>query len=157
MSPIAAALLCFSVYYVAYRFYARHLAERIFELDPTRPTPAHLFRDDIDFVPTNRYVLFGHHYASVTGLSPMLGPAVAVIWGWLPAMLWGRLGRVFVGAVHDFGALAVSIRARGMSIGKVAESLIGHRAKTLFHNHHFLLDSAGDGGLRRYRGAPFFD
>ncbi|MFQ5745504.1 MAG: carbon starvation protein A, partial [Acidobacteriota bacterium] len=73
------------------------------------------------------------------GLSPMLGPAIAVIWGWLPAMLWVVLGAVFVGAVHDFGSLAVSIRARGMSIGKVAEGLIGRRAKSLFHVIIFFL------------------
>ena len=90
-------------------------------------------------MPTNRFVLFGHHYASITGLSPMLGPAIAVIWGWLPAMLWVVLGAIFVGAVQDFGALVVSIRGRGMSIGKVAESLIGKRAKSLFHIIIFFL------------------
>jgi carbon starvation protein len=139
MSPLLAALLCFTLYALAYRFYAHYLARHIFELDPNRPTPAHRYRDDIDFVPTNRFVLFGHHYASVTGLSPMLGPAVAVIWGWLPAMLWVVLGAIFVGAVHDFGSLAVSLRARGMSIGKVAEGLMGRRAKTLFHIIIFFL------------------
>lgn len=139
MSPLLATLLCFAAYYVAYRYYARYLSRRIFELDPERTTPAHRMRDDIDYIPTNRYVLFGHQYASVTGLSPMLGPAVAVIWGWFPAMLWVVLGGIFVGAVHDFGALAVSLRARGMSIGKVTESLIGARAKTLFHIIIFFL------------------
>ncbi len=139
MSPLVAALLCFVIYYLAYRFYAQYLSRRIFVLDPNRPTPAHRYRDDIDYVPTNRFVLFGHHYASVTGLSPMLGPAVAVIWGWLPAMLWVVSGAVFVGAVHDFGSLAVSLRAKGMSIGKVAEGLMGRRAKTLFHVIIFFL------------------
>ena len=90
-------------------------------------------------MPANRYVLFGHQFASITGLSPMLGPAIAVIWGWLPALAWVVLGAVFVGAVHDFGALAVSIRARGLSIGKVTESLVGPRAKTLFHLLIFFL------------------
>jgi carbon starvation protein len=88
--------------------------------------------DGIDYVPTKRIVLFGHHYASITGLAPMLGPAVAVIWGWVPAMLWVVLGAVFVGCVHDFGALVVSMRAKGQSIGKVAEGVIGPRAKMLF-------------------------
>ena len=139
ISPVVAALVCFAAYLVAYRVYARHLGERLFELDPARPTPAHQLRDDIDYVPANRYVLFGHQYASITGLSPMLGPAIAVIWGWLPAMLWVVLGAIFVGAVHDFGALAVSIRARGMSIGKVTESLVGSRGKTLFYLIIFFL------------------
>ena len=139
ISPVAAALLAFAAYWAAYRFYARHLARRLFALDDARPTPAHRLRDDVDYVPANRYVLFGHQFASITGLSPMLGPAIAVIWGWLPALAWVVLGAIFVGAVHDFGALAVSIRARGLSIGKVTESLVGPRAKTLFHLLIFFL------------------
>ncbi|MCE2513927.1 MAG: carbon starvation protein A [Acidobacteria bacterium] len=139
VSPLLAALVCLGAYVVAYRFYARFLADRVFALDPTRPTPAVRHRDDVDYVPANRYVLFGHQYASITGLSPMLGPAIAVIWGWLPAMLWVVLGAVFIGAVHDFGALVVSIRARGMSLGKVTENLVGRRGKTLFHLVIFFL------------------
>ena len=139
VSPILAALVCLAVYAAAYRFYARFLADRVFALDPTRPTPAVRHRDDVDYVPANRYVLFGHQYASITGLSPMLGPAIAVIWGWLPAMLWVVLGAVFIGAVHDFGALVVSIRTRGMSLGKVTENLVGPRGKTLFHLVIFFL------------------
>ena len=81
----------------------------------------------------------GHQFASITALSPMLGPAIAVIWGWLPAVVWVVVGAIFVGGVHDFGALAVSIRARGLSIGKVTESLVGPRAKTLFHAIIFFL------------------
>ncbi len=139
MTPLIASLVCFIAYLIAYRVYARFLADRLFEIDPARETPAHALRDDLDYVPANRYVLFGHQYASITGLSPMLGPAIAVIWGWLPAMVWIVLGAIFVGAVHDFGALAVSIRARGQSIGKVTESLVGPRAKTLFHLVIFFL------------------
>ena len=139
VSPLLAALVCLAAYGVAYHFYARFLANRVFALDPTRPTPAVRHRDDVDYVPANRYVLFGHQYASITGLSPMLGPAIAVIWGWLPAMLWVVLGAIFIGAVHDFGALVVSIRARGMSLGKVTENLVGRRGKTLFHLVIFFL------------------
>ena len=139
VSPLLAALICIAAYVAAYRVYARFLAERVFALDPSRPTPAVSLRDDIDYVPANRYVLFGHQYASITGLSPMLGPAIAVIWGWLPAMLWVVLGAIFVGAVHDFGALVVSIRARGMSLGNVTENLVGARGKTLFHLVIFFL------------------
>ncbi|RME41942.1 MAG: carbon starvation protein A [Planctomycetota bacterium] len=132
MHPLWAAVGCFGLYAVGYGVYARHLARRVFRLDAARPTPAHTLKDDIDYVPTNRWVLFGHHYASITGLAPMLGPAVAVIWGWVPAMLWVVLGAVFVGCVHDFSALVVSMRAKGQSIGKVAEGVIGPRAKGLF-------------------------
>ncbi len=139
MTPVIAMLISLAAYAVAYKVYAQYLAKHLFELTADRETPAHQFRDDVDYMPTNRFVLFGHHYASITGLSPMLGPAIAVIWGWLPAMLWVVLGAIFVGAVHDFGALVVSIRARGMSIGKVAEGLIGRRAKSLFHIIIFFL------------------
>lgn len=125
--------LCFVAYFLGYSLYARFLARRVFALDPQRVVPAHAQRDEVDYVPTRRLVLFGHHYASITGLSPMLGPAVAVIWGWVPALLWVVLGALFIGCVHDFGALVVSLRARGMSIAKVTEGVIGHRAKTLFH------------------------
>ena len=139
VSPLIAALVSIAAYIVAYRVYSRFLADRLFELNPTRSTPAVTERDGSDYIPTNRYVLFGHQYASITGLSPMLGPAIAVIWGWLPAMLWIVLGAIFIGAVHDFGALVVSIRAKGMSLGKVTENLVGARAKTLFHLVIFFL------------------
>ncbi len=139
MTPVLAALICFCLYFLGYRFYAKHLAHHVFRLDPTRETPAHALRDGVDYVPARRLVLFGHHYASIAGLSPMLGPAIAVIWGWLPALLWVVLGTLLVGAVHDFSALVVSMRARGMSVGKVAEDIIGPRAKTLFHLIIFFL------------------
>ncbi|MCB9384679.1 MAG: carbon starvation protein A [Bryobacterales bacterium] len=132
MSPVLAALACFVLYFVVYRFYARFLGRRIFALDPAAQTPAHLMNDGVDYVPCRKSILFGHHYASIAGLAPMLGPAIAVIWGWLPGMLWVVFGTLFIGAAHDFGALVVSMRNRGMSIGKVAEDLIGARAKAIF-------------------------
>ena len=132
MEPVFAAAGCFLLYFVVYRFYARHLGARIFQLDPTKSTPAHDMNDGVDYVPCRRAILFGHHYASIAGLAPMLGPAIAVIWGWLPGMLWVVLGTLFIGAVHDFGALVVSMRHKGLSVGKVAEDLIGRRAKSIF-------------------------
>jgi carbon starvation protein len=133
MSPAVVCLCAFAAYFVGYRVYARWLAQKVFRLDPNVKTPAHLQRDDIDYVPTRPSVLFGHHYASITGLAPMLGPAVAVIWGWFPALCWVVLGAIFVGCVHDFAALVVSMRQRGMSVGEVAGTVIGPRARTLFH------------------------
>ena len=131
--PALAVVLCFVLYVLGYRFYSRYLARTVFDLRKDVPTPAHVLDDGVDYVPTHRFVLFGHHFASITGLSPMLGPAIAVIWGWLPAMLWVVLGALLVGCVHDFGALVVSVRARGMSIGVVAHGLMGARAKSLLH------------------------
>ena len=133
MSPLLATLVCFGLYIVGYRFYGRRIARRSFELDDSRLTPAHELKDGHDYVPTPKPVLFGHHYASIAGLAPMLGPAIAVIWGWVPAMIWVVVGTLLVGAVHDFSALCISMRAKGKSIGRIAEDIIGRRAKYLFH------------------------
>jgi carbon starvation protein len=133
MSPAIVAVCAFAAYAVGYRVYARFLARSVFRLDAQAVTPAHSQRDDVDYVPTRPAVLFGHHFASITGLAPMLGPAVAVIWGWFPAVCWVVLGAIFVGCVHDFAAMVLSVRTRGMSVGEVAGGVIGPRARTLFH------------------------
>lgn len=133
MGPAGAALAAFAAYFLAYRVYSRFLAARLFQLDDARPTPAHTQADGVDYVPARPAVLFGHHFASITGLAPMLGPAVAVIWGWVPAMIWVVCGAIFIGCVHDFSALVLSVRARGQSVGQVTEGVIGPRARTLFH------------------------
>ncbi|RMD83222.1 MAG: carbon starvation protein A [Candidatus Dadabacteria bacterium] len=130
---LTATICCFVLYWLGYRYYAGYLSRRVFSLSREAATPAHTMRDDVDYLPTNPYVLFGHHYASITGLSPMLGPAIAVIWGWLPGMLWVVLGALLVGCVHDFAALVMSMRARGLSVGAITEGIVGQRAKTLFH------------------------
>ena len=119
-------------YALGYRWYSRWLATKVFRLDAAAVTPAHALEDGIDFVPTRPLVLFGHHYASIAGLAPMLGPAVAVFWGWLPALLWVVLGSLLVGCVHDFAALVLSARHRGESIGSLCEHILGPRAKALF-------------------------
>ncbi len=133
MPPVVVVLCAFAAYFVGYRVYARFLAERVFHLDGSAPTPSHTLRDDVDYIPTRPAILFGHHFASITGLAPMLGPAVAVIWGWLPAVCWVVLGALFVGCVHDFSALVVSVRHRGLSIGEVSRDVVGPRARTLLH------------------------
>jgi len=130
---LVATVACLLLYALGYRFYSSYLATKVFSLAAERVTPAHSERDDVDYLPTNRYVLFGHHYASITGLSPMLGPAIAVIWGWLPGMLWVVFGALTIGCVHDFSALVMSMRARGLSVGAITEGIIGARAKSMFH------------------------
>lgn len=139
MSAALVTLFCLLAYWAGYRFYAGYLSRKIFSLDAEKRTPAHALNDGVDYVPTNRWVLFGHHYASIAGLGPLLGPAIAVIWGWVPALLWVVFGSLLIGCVHDFGALVLSMRAKGQSIGKVAESLIGPRAMSLFHLIIFFL------------------
>lgn len=117
---------------VAYLTYGRWLSRRIFRLDDTHTTPAHTERDDCDYCPTRRSIVFGHHFTSIAGTGPIVGPAIAVMWGWLPAILWVVFGAIFVGAVHDFGALVVSMRAKGRSIGDIAGDLLGPRARLIF-------------------------
>lgn len=146
MSPILAVVIAFFIYFLGYRFYSKFLAEKIFQLASKEVlTPAHLYEDGVDYIPTKPSVLFGHHYASIAGLAPILGPAVAVIWGWLPAMVWIVLGGIFVGCVHDFGSLVISIRNGGKSVGQVAELVIGKRARSLFHAIIFFLVSLAMG------------
>jgi len=133
MSPVVVAILVLSLYIVFFHFYGKGiLARRVFAISSDAPTPAHTLRDDVDYLPSNKYVLFGHHYASIAGLAPMLGPAIAVIWGWLPALLWVVLGTVLVGAVHDFSALVLSIRHQGQSMGTISRDVISPRTRLLF-------------------------
>jgi carbon starvation protein len=117
---------------LAYRWYGRWLATRVFPLDDSEPTPAHTLRDGRDFVPAPPLVVFGHHFASIAGLGPLLGPAIAVIWGWVPALLWIVLGCIFVGAVHDLGCMYSSMRNRARSVADLANDVAGARARTLF-------------------------
>ena len=146
MTPAFIVLLCLLVYFLGFRFYSKYLSQKVFGLrEKEFLTPAHKYNDGVDYVPTKPSVLFGHHFASIAGLAPILGPAVAVIWGWLPAMVWVVLGGVFMGCVHDFGALIVSVRHEGKSIGQVAEDLLGHRARSLFHIIIFFLVSLAMG------------
>ncbi|WP_249869961.1 carbon starvation CstA family protein [Oceanobacillus saliphilus] len=132
MSGILVALVGMVVFALGYRYYSKFVAEKIYRLDPNYVTPAHRYNDGVDFVPTNKFVLWGHHFTSVAGAAPILGPAIAVYWGWLPAFLWVIIGTVFAAGVHDFGTLALSVRNKGQSVGTIADKLIGNRAKLLF-------------------------
>lgn len=140
-------LVSFLALGAAYITYGRFMARRVFRLQGERPTPAHTKEDGVDFVPTRVPVLFGHHFASIAGLGPILGPAIAVIWGWLPAVLWVVLGSILLGAVHDLGALTVSLRYRGRSIGDVCQDLIGGRARIIFLLIIFFLMSLAMGAF----------
>ncbi|MEX1062019.1 MAG: carbon starvation protein A [Balneolaceae bacterium] len=126
------AALSLVSFFIAYRYYSRFLAEKIYRLDPDAMTPAHRFNDGVDYVPANRYILWGHHFTSIAGAAPIVGPAIAIYWGWLPAILWVVLGTIFAAGVHDFGTMVLSIRNKGQSIGTLADKLIGSRAKLLF-------------------------
>ncbi|MFQ5646403.1 MAG: carbon starvation protein A [bacterium] len=132
MNAAYLALFSLAVFGAGYRFYGGFLSSRVFRLDDNNITPAHRFEDGIDFVPTRRPVLFGHHFTSIAGASPIVGPAIAVIWGWFPAIVWVVLGTVFIGGTHDLGALVVSLRHEGKTIGELTSEIISPRSRTLF-------------------------
>ena len=132
MNGAVLAIVVLALFAIAYRFYSKFLATKIFALKEDEPVPSREFEDGIDFVPTKKHVLWGHHYTSIAGAAPIVGPALAVIWGWLPAVIWVTVGTIFMGAVHDFSALVISLRHRGRSIGEVTGAIISPRARTLF-------------------------
>lgn len=132
MSGSLIAALSLILFFIGYRYYSKFLAEKIYRLDPNYVTPAHRLKDGVDYVPTNKFVLWGHHFTSIAGAAPIVGPAIAVYWGWMPAMLWVVFGTLFAAGVHDFGVLVLSVRNKGQSIGTIADKMIGHRAKILF-------------------------
>ncbi|WP_018249612.1 carbon starvation CstA family protein [Orenia marismortui] len=132
MNSLLIAILTFIAYLIAYRLYGTFISDRLFTPDPDSLTPAHEFKDDVDYVPTNKHVLFGHHFTSIAGAAPIVGPAIAVIWGWLPALLWVIFGSIFMGAIHDLGTLIISSRKKGKSISEVTKDIIGTRARYLF-------------------------
>ncbi|HIE43488.1 MAG TPA: carbon starvation protein A [Candidatus Omnitrophica bacterium] len=132
MNSLVLVILTFSGFIVAYHTYGRFLSKKIFNLKRSHRTPSCEFQDGVDYVPTRKEVLFGHHFTSIAGLGPILGPAIGVIWGWVPAILWIFLGSIFKGAVHDFGSLVASIRNRGKSIGDIARDIISPRVRTIF-------------------------
>ncbi len=132
MLTLAIAVGAIVLYLVAYHTYGRWLARRFFKLDDSATVPSRQCADGQDYVPTRRSILFGHHFTSIAGTGPIVGPALAVIWGWVPALIWVLVGSIFMGAVHDFGALVVSMRNRGQTIGEVAGRIINPRVKILF-------------------------
>ena len=132
MFTLLVAIGSFVGFIVAYHTYGRWLATKIFAVNSDNEVPSHQLRDDVDFVPTRKEVIFGHHFTSIAGTGPIVGPAIAVFWGWLPALLWVLFGSIFIGAVHDFGALMVSLRNRGQTVGEIAGRMIAPRARILF-------------------------
>ncbi len=133
MNALFLAVIAFIVFFCGYLIYGR-LLERLFHVDPKRKTPAHSMFDGRDYVPAKHWtVLFGHHFASIAGAGPILGPVIAVVlWGWGPAVLWIFVGSIFIGGVHDFAALMISIREKGRSVANIAQSTLGSRSKLIF-------------------------
>lgn len=132
MTTLLIAIGSFFGFIVAYHTYGRWLATKIFNLDPSADVPSKQLEDGVDYCPSKKSLVFGHHFTSIAGTGPIVGPAIAVFWGWMPALIWVVFGSIFIGAVHDFGALVVSMRNRGQTIGEVAGRIISPRTKLLF-------------------------
>lgn len=132
MVTLLIALGSLVAYLIAYHTYGRWLSRKIFRLDPSNTAPAVECEDGDDFVPTAKGVVFGHHFTSIAGTGPIVGPALAVIWGWLPALLWVLFGSIFIGAVHDFAALVISMRNKGQTIGDISGRVLSPRTRILF-------------------------
>ena len=132
MSALLIMVLSFAGYILMYRWYGRFIGNKIFKLSDSAATPAVKLEDGIDYVPTKKEVIFGHHFTSIAGTGPIVGPAIAIIWGWVPALLWIFIGSVVMGAVHDFGALIISMRNQGKSISEYTAKYINSRTKFFF-------------------------
>ncbi|MBR9978002.1 MAG: carbon starvation protein A [Bacteroidetes bacterium] len=132
MNALLIMLFSFAGYLLMYRFYGRFIGRRIFAIDDGNTTPSVEFNDGIDYVPTRKEIIFGHHFTSIAGTGPIVGPAIAIIWGWLPALLWVFIGSIVMGAVHDFGALIISMRNKGTSISDYTSKYVSTRARLFF-------------------------
>jgi len=123
------------LYIIFYYTHGRYLQYKVVGASSERKTPAHRLYDGVDYVPANKYVLYGHHFASIAGAGPIVGPAIALAWGWLPAILWIWFGNVFIGVVHDYLALMASVRHDGRSIGWIAGKYLGRKAFYAFNSY----------------------
>ena len=132
MTALGVMIGAFIGYILMYNLYGRFIGQKIFKLSEDADVPSYVLEDGTDYVPTKKEVIFGHHFTSIAGTGPIVGPAIAVIWGWAPAMIWVFLGSIFMGAVHDFGALIISMRNQGKSIADYTSKYVNARTRFLF-------------------------
>ncbi|MBI9090922.1 MAG: carbon starvation protein A [Desulfobacterium sp.] len=132
MNALLIMVASFAGYLLMYKLYGKFIGEKIFKLSASVSPPSVVLEDGIDYVPTNKEVIFGHHFTSIAGTGPIVGPAVAIIWGWVPALIWVFVGSIFMGAVHDFGSLVISMRNQGKSIADYTAKYVNNRTRFLF-------------------------
>jgi len=145
MNSVVVLILGFLVFFVGYRFYSKYVDRKIIKADPKKATPAKMFMDGVEFMPTSKNILFGYQFKSIAGAAPVIGPIIAIQWGWLPALLWLLLGAFFIGWVHDYSSAVVAMRNEGASFGGLSYKLISPRARIvlLCFIYFFLLLIAG--------------
>jgi carbon starvation protein len=132
MNALLIMILSFAGYLIMYNLYGRYIGKKIFNLTQEAGVPAVEMEDGVDYVPTKKEVIFGHHFTSIAGTGPIVGPAVAIIWGWVPALIWVIVGSIFMGAVHDLGALIISMRNQGKSIADYTAKYVNNRTRLFF-------------------------
>ena len=138
MNTSLVLILGIIIYLVCYLWYGKNLERKVVKADDSKPTPAHTKFDDVDFVPTHPAVLFGHHFASIAGGAPILGPALAMAWGWWAGLLWIWFGNILIGAVHDYLSIMASVRYEGKSIQWIAGKMMRPRTSYLFQVFAYL-------------------
>jgi len=145
MNSVVVLILGFIVAFIGYRVYAKYVDTKIMKADPKRMTPAKMYMDGVDFMPTNRNILFGYQFKSIAGAAPIIGPIIAIQWGWLPALIWILAGTFFIGWVQDYSIAMVAMRHDGASLGGLSHKLISPRARVLLLSfiYFYLLLIAG--------------
>src|SRR4030043_323509 len=145
MNSVVVLIIGFIVFFIGYRIYAKYIDTKIVKADPKKATPAKMYMDGVEFMPTSKNILFGYQFKSIAGAAPVIGPIVAIQWGWLPAMLWLLLGALFIGWVHDYSSAMVPMRKEGASFGGLSYKLISPRARIILLSfiYFFLLLVAG--------------
>jgi carbon starvation protein len=145
MNSVIVLILGFVVAFLGYRVYAKYIDTKIIKSDPKRATPAKMYMDGVEFMPTNKNVLFGYQFKSIAGAAPIIGPIIAIQWGWLPALIWILAGAFFIGWVHDYSSAVVAMRNDGASFGGLSHKLISPRARVILLSfiYFYLLLIAG--------------
>ncbi len=132
MNSLVLVILAFVGYVIAYRTYGKFLGRKLFKISNKTEMPANKFNDGVDFVPSKKNIVFGHHFTTIAGIGPIVGPAIGIIWGWLPAFLWVFFGAIFMGGIHDFATMVISGRNKGKTIGDLTGDLINPGTRYVF-------------------------
>lgn len=131
MNSVAVLILGFLVAFIGYRFYARYVDQKIIKADPNKATPAKMYMDGVEFMPTSKNILFGYQFKSIAGAAPIIGPIIAIQWGWLPALIWILGGAFFIGWVQDYSSAMIAMRNDGASFGGLSHKLVSPRARII--------------------------
>jgi len=124
MNAVYVVILGLAIAFLGYRVYAKLIDAKVIQADPNRATPAKMYMDGVEFMPTSRNILYGYQFKSIAGAAPIIGPIIAIQWGWLPALLWILLGAFLIGWVHDYASMMIAMRNEGASFGGLSHKLI---------------------------------